>query len=62
MKHHRTKNILYIKDVSDKGDINSTLIYIRLVNFESVEYHTAIAKTIKEDEELLKEDEELLKV
>jgi hypothetical protein len=34
--------------------ITSTLIYTHLVNFESDEYHTATAKTLKEDEDLLK--------
>lgn len=32
----------------------SSLIYTHLVNFEGDEYHTAIAKSLKEDEELLK--------
>jgi hypothetical protein len=34
--------------------ITSTLIYTHLVNFEDNEYHTATAKSLKEDEELLK--------
>lgn len=35
-------------------DIKSTLIYTRLVDFEGDEHHTTIAKSLKEDEELLK--------
>jgi hypothetical protein len=30
------------------------MIYTHLVNFEGDEYHTATAKSLKEDEELLK--------
>jgi hypothetical protein len=36
------------------GSITSTLVYVHLVSFEDDEYHTATAKSIKEDEELLK--------
>jgi hypothetical protein len=32
----------------------STLIYRHFVNFEGDEYHTATAKSLQEDEELLK--------
>ena len=54
MKYHKIKDILHVKEGFGHRNINSTLIYTHLVNFEGDEYHTAIAKTIKEDEELLK--------
>ena len=54
MEYHRTKDILYVKERLGHRNITSTLIYTHLVNFEGDEYHTATAKTIKEDEELLK--------
>ena len=54
MECHRTKDILHVKERLGHRDINSTLIYTHLVNFEGDEYNTSTAKTIKEDEELLK--------
>jgi len=52
--YHRTKNILYVKEKLGHRSITSTLIYTHLVNFEGDEYHTATAKSLKEDEDLLK--------
>ena len=34
-------------------DIKTTLIYTQLVNFESDEYHSAVAKTIEEARKLI---------
>lgn len=54
MEYHRTKDILHVKERLGHRSINSTLIYTHLVNFESDEFHTAISKSLEEDEELLK--------
>jgi len=53
MEYHRTKDILHVKERLGHRSITSTLIYTHLVNFEADEYHTATAKSLKEDEELL---------
>ncbi len=34
-------------------NINNTLIYTQLINFESDEFHVRVAKNLKEDEELI---------
>lgn len=54
MEYHKTKDILHVKQKLGHRDINSTLIYTHLVNFESDDYHTATSKSLKKDEELLK--------
>lgn len=54
MEYHKTKDLLYVKERLGHRDVNSTLIYTRLVTFEGDEYHIATAKTIKEDEDLLR--------
>jgi len=54
MEYHKTKNILYVQERLGHRSITSTLIYTHLVNFEGDEYNTGVAKTLKEDEELLK--------
>ncbi|MCK4424965.1 site-specific integrase [Candidatus Bathyarchaeota archaeon] len=48
MEYHKTKDILYVKQLLGHRDINTTLLYTQLVNFESDEYHTATAKTVEE--------------
>ena len=50
---HRTKALLHVKERLGHGNMNSTMIYAHLVNFESEEYHTATSKSLKDDEELL---------
>ena len=54
MEYHRTKDILYVKQLLGHRSIQSTMIYTHLVNFEGDEYHTATSKSIQEDGELLK--------
>ena len=47
MEYHRTKDILYVKQLLGHKNINNTLIYTHLVSFESDHYHCRIAKTPK---------------
>jgi len=54
MEYHRTKDVLHVQERLGHRSITSTLIYMHLVNFEGDEYHTATAKSLAEDEELLK--------
>jgi integrase len=54
MEYHRTKDILHVQQRLGHRDINSTLIYTHLVSFEADDYTIRVAKTLKEDKELLK--------
>ena len=53
MEYHRTKDILYIIRMLGHKDIESTLVYTQLINFESDEYHSAVAQTVDEARKLL---------
>ena len=53
MEYNRTKDILYVKQLLGHRNINSTMLYIQLVNFESDEYHFATAKNLQEDQKLI---------
>jgi hypothetical protein len=53
MEYHRTKDILHVKERLGHRNINSTLVYTHLINFESNEYHIRVAKTLEEDKGLL---------
>jgi len=48
MEYHRTKDILYVKQLLGHKSINNTMLYTQLVQFESDEFHSAVAKTIQE--------------
>lgn len=52
MEYNRTKDILYVKQLLEHKNINSTLIYTQLVSFERDEYHVKVAKTVEEAYEL----------
>ena len=54
IEYYKTKNILRVQERLGHRSITSTPIYTHLVSFEGDEYHVAVAKTLKEDEELLK--------
>jgi len=49
----QTKDILHVKERLGHRNINSTLIYSHLVNFESDDFHVRTAKNLKEDKELI---------
>jgi hypothetical protein len=54
MEYHKTKDILYVKELLGHRNINNTLIYTQLVKFENEEeYHSATAKTIGEAKQLI---------
>lgn len=54
LEYNKTKDLLHVQERLDHRSITSTMIYTHLVNFEGDEYHTATAKNLKEDEDLLK--------
>jgi len=53
MEYHRTKDILFVKQLLGHTNINATLIYTHLIDVGSDEYHVRAAKTIDEAKELL---------
>ena len=53
MEYNKTKDILYVKQLLGHRNINSTLIYTHLVNFERDEFHVRVARNVKEDKELV---------
>lgn len=54
MTYHHTKNILLVKEMLGHKDINNTMKYTRLIQFEEDDYEIATATSIDEDQELLK--------
>jgi len=53
MEYHKTRDILHVKQLLGHKNINSTLVYTQLVNFESDEYYSATAKTTEEAKQLV---------
>ena len=53
MEYHRTKDILHVKQLLGHKSIQSTLIYIHLVNFEDDQFTCKIAHTLQEAESLI---------
>jgi len=53
MEYHKKKDILHVKEMLGHRSINNTLIYTQLVTFESDDFHSAIAKTVKEARQLV---------
>jgi integrase/DNA-directed RNA polymerase subunit RPC12/RpoP len=53
MEYHRTKDILYVKELMGHRSIQSTLIYTQLVNFSQDEFTCKVAKSINEVKELV---------
>lgn len=52
MEHHRTKDILHVKQLLGHRNIDSTLVHTQLVSFEEDEYHVKAARTVDEACEL----------
>jgi integrase len=53
MEYHKTKDILHVKEMLGHRNIQSTLIYTQLVNFEEDEFTCRAAETVKEAKELV---------
>jgi integrase len=53
MEYHKTKDILYVMKLLGHKNIQNTLIYTQLANFDSEEYHSATATTIDEAKQLI---------
>ena len=53
MTYYRTKDILYTKQQMGHKQIETTLLYAQLVNFESDDYTSAIAKNVNEAQKLI---------
>jgi integrase len=53
MEYHKSKDILRVKQKLGHKSINSTMIYTHLIEFETEEYTSKIAKNIKEAQELV---------
>jgi len=52
-EYARTKDILYVMKVLGHKNIQNTLIYTQLINFESDQFHSATARTIEEAQKLV---------
>jgi hypothetical protein len=53
LKHHKTKDILHVKELLGHKPINNTLIYTQLVSFEDDEFTARVAHSEKEACELV---------
>ncbi len=53
MEYHRTKDILYVKQLLGHKKLENTEIYTHLINFESDEWHVSHAKSLEEETKLL---------
>lgn len=52
-EYHRTKDILHVMKMLGHKNINNTMLYTQLVNFESDNYTTRVSDSVKEDRELI---------
>jgi len=46
VEYHRTRDILYVKQLLGHKKIENTMLYTQLINFESDEYSSAVAKSL----------------
>ena len=53
MIYHKTRDILYTQKMLGHRNLKSTLRYVQLIGFEEDDYTSAVAKTIKECQELV---------
>jgi integrase len=53
MEYAKTKDIIHVMKILGRKPIQSTLLYTQLVNFESDNYHSATAKTVKDAQKLV---------
>jgi hypothetical protein len=55
MEYHKTKDILHVMRLLGHRNIQSTLIYTQLIEFEGDEFHSAVAATVGEAQQLVEE-------
>lgn len=48
MEYHKTKDILYVKQLLGHKRIEATMIYTQLITFETDDYHVKVATSLKE--------------
>jgi hypothetical protein len=48
MDYQETKNILHVMNLLGHRNIERTLVYPNLIDFEGDEYHSAVAKSVEE--------------
>jgi len=53
MEYYKTKNLLHVMKLLGHKNVQNNLIYTQVVNFESDEYHSAIAGTIEKARNLI---------
>ena len=53
MEYHRTKDILYVKELLGHVNIQNTLVYTHLVNWNTDDFICKVAKTVDEAVELV---------
>ncbi len=53
MEYSKTKDIIYVQKLLGHRDIKTTVLYTQLVNWESDQFHSAVAKTIEEASRLV---------
>lgn len=53
MEYAKTKDILHVMRLLGHKNIQNTLIYTQLANFESEEFHSAVAKNVEEARNLI---------
>jgi len=53
MEYAKTKDILHVMKLLGHRNIQNTLVYTQLVNFEGDEYHSAVANTVDEARKLV---------
>jgi integrase len=52
-EYHKTKDTLHIMKILGHKNIQNTLFYTQLINFESDAYHSTTAKTVQEAQKLI---------
>jgi len=53
MEYHKTKDILHVMKVLGHKNINNTLVYTQLVDFQDDEYTARVAHSVDEDKQLI---------
>jgi integrase len=61
MLYAKTKDILFVKQQLGHKRIENTEVYTHLIAFGNEEYHTAFAKTLKEEDKLIQEGFEFIR-